>query len=150
MEERTYKRPESVLVVVFTREGEVLLLRRREPPGFWQSVTGSLGWNETPAQAARRELEEETGLEPGGGLRDCERVNRFPIHPAWNARYAPGVTENVEHVFALPLIGRFRVRLDPREHAEYQWLHGPGALELASSHTDRVAIARTIGPGVGR
>ncbi|MDE2090244.1 MAG: NUDIX domain-containing protein, partial [Gammaproteobacteria bacterium] len=47
-----YKRPVSVLVVVHTRAGEVLLLERRVPPGYWQSVTGSLRWNEAPAAAA--------------------------------------------------------------------------------------------------
>jgi len=57
-----YKRPESVLVVIHTPRGEVLLLRRRQPADFWQSVTGSLEWGESTAQAARRELAEETGF----------------------------------------------------------------------------------------
>ncbi|HEX6549558.1 MAG TPA: dihydroneopterin triphosphate diphosphatase, partial [Gammaproteobacteria bacterium] len=34
-----FKRPESVLVVIYTSRGEVLQLRRREPADFWQSVT---------------------------------------------------------------------------------------------------------------
>jgi dATP pyrophosphohydrolase len=41
-----YKRPESVLVVIHTATGEVLVLRRCQPPDFWQSVTGSLRWEE--------------------------------------------------------------------------------------------------------
>jgi len=48
-------------VVVYTVTDEVLALRRRQPPDFWQSVTGSLRWDETdPLDAARRELFEET------------------------------------------------------------------------------------------
>ena len=67
----TFKRPESVLVVVHTGDGRFLMLRRRAPAGFWQSVTGSLRWDEhDPAVAARRELREETGLEAGPELRD--------------------------------------------------------------------------------
>ena len=57
-----YKRPESVLVVIYTISGEVLLLERRQPAGFWQSVTGSLAWDEAPREAAIREVSEETGL----------------------------------------------------------------------------------------
>ena len=58
-----YKRPESVLVVVLTWPGEFLLLRRSEPAGFWQSVTGSLEAGEGARLAAVRELREETGLQ---------------------------------------------------------------------------------------
>ena len=56
------KRPESVLIIVSTLNAEVLLLRRRRPPGLWQSVTGSLEWGEGPRSAAQRELHEETGI----------------------------------------------------------------------------------------
>ena len=134
-----YKRPESVLVVVHTRAGEVLLLRRVEPRGWWQSVTGSLEPGETPREAAVRELEEETGL-AADGLVDLGLRQRFPILPAWRVRYAPGVTENVEHAFALGLAARQVVRLNPAEHAEHVWLLRNKAIERASSYTDRAAI----------
>ena len=42
--DRRYKRPESVLVVVYTRSNEILALRRKQPNYFWQSVAGSLEW----------------------------------------------------------------------------------------------------------
>lgn len=38
-----YKRPESILAVIYARSsGRVLMLQRRDDPDFWQSVTGSL------------------------------------------------------------------------------------------------------------
>ena len=40
------KRPESVLVVVYTAASEILLLNR-VGVSFWQSVTGSMEWHET-------------------------------------------------------------------------------------------------------
>ncbi|MGW8310783.1 MAG: NUDIX domain-containing protein, partial [Thiogranum sp.] len=46
MVDRSYKRPESVLVVIYTASGEVLMLERQQPAGYWQSVTGSLEWGE--------------------------------------------------------------------------------------------------------
>lgn len=135
-----FKRPESVLVLVYTAAGEVLLLRRRTPEDFWQSVTGSLEWDETPEQAARRELFEETGLEAGDALIDCQVINRFPILPAWRARYAPDVAENVERVFRIVYPDRPAIRLDPAEHLEYRWLDRESAAALATSYTNRDAI----------
>jgi dATP pyrophosphohydrolase len=137
----SFKRPESVLVVVYTRERECLLLERAAPRGFWQSVTGSLRADETPAQCAARELREETGLEPDG-LRD-ERVARdFPILPAWRTRYAPGVTTNREHEWHLELAAREPVTLRPREHVAHEWVPLEHAISKVSSWTNREALER--------
>ena len=135
----TFKRPESVLVVVYTAGGEVLLLQRREPADFWQSVTGSLHWDETPAQAAARELAEETGLNDVA-IEDCNRINRYPILPAWRSRYASDVFENTEHVFRVQLSGRTAIRLNPAEHVALEWLPFARAARRSSSQTNRAAI----------
>lgn len=142
-----YKRPESVLVLVCSRGGEVLMLRRREPADFWQSVTGSLRWSETPIEAARRELAEETGLS-GEGLEDCERSNRFPIVPPWRQRYAPEAHENLEHLFRLVVPRAIPVTLNPAEHLEYRWLDREAASGLASSWTNRDAILEFVSENV--
>ena len=139
-----FKRPESVLVVIHTPDAQVLLLERCHPPGWWQSVTGSLQEGETPADAAARELAEETGID-ARGLRDLSLEARFPIHPEWRHRYEPGVTENLEHAFALGLPGRVRVRLAEGEHERCEWLPAAAAVERAASWTDRQAITRALG-----
>lgn len=136
-----YKRPESVLVVVYTTAGEVLVLLRRQPPDFWQSVTGSLRWEETdPLDAARRELYEETGLGDEVEVVDCGTVNRFPILSPWRHRYAPDITENVEHVFRVLLPERQRIVLNPAEHGECEWLPRSMAAARVASWTNRDAI----------
>lgn len=136
------KRPESILVVVHTAEGLVLMLRRVAPNDFWQSVTGSLRWGERANQAARRELQEETGLSSAGRLIDCAYTNRFPIVEPWKSRYAPDVHYNTEHVFRYELQSTEPIALNPYEHTEYRWVPWVEAAQLASSWTDRDAIRR--------
>ena len=134
------KRPESVLVVVYTAADEVLVMRRRRPPDFRQSVTGSLEWAETdPLDAARRELQEETGLS-GVEIIACGATNRFPILPAWRHRYPPEVVENVEQVFRVRLPDRQPITLNPAEHDHYEWLPRELAAIRVSSWTNRAAI----------
>jgi len=137
------KLPVSVLVVVYARSGEVLLLERKQPPGWWQSVTGSLEPGETPWDAAVRELREETGL-AAQGLVDLGISQSFAIAPAWRHRFAPGVTENLEHAFALGLDAPADVCMDPTEHLRFAWLPWSQALERATSHTNRAAIERVL------
>ncbi|MEJ2576441.1 MAG: dihydroneopterin triphosphate diphosphatase [Gammaproteobacteria bacterium] len=140
-----HKRPESVLVVVYTRAGEVLLLERTRPRGFWQSVTGSLGWGEAAPAAAVRELREETGLRAGARLVDLRRSASFNIVPPWRQRYAPGVHRNTEHWFALQLPARRLIRLNPGEHRQHRWLPWPLAAARAASWTNRAAIRGVFG-----
>lgn len=137
-ESATYKRPESVLVVVYTRD-RVLLLRRADDPSFWQSVTGSMRWDERdPRVTAVRELHEETGLD-AHNLRDLKRARRYSILPQWRARYAPDVYENLEHAFALPLAQPVPIALSA-EHSDYGWFDFPAALAKAWSATNRAVI----------
>ncbi|MEW7973177.1 MAG: dihydroneopterin triphosphate diphosphatase [Candidatus Thiodiazotropha endolucinida] len=139
------KRPESVLVVVCTTAGDILMLRRTRPGDFWQSVTGSLEWGESAAQAARRELYEETGIMAGGTLFDLACQETFPILPAWRSRYAANTHTNTEHWFAVMLPFRRQPRLHRQEHADYRWVSYAQALRLASSWTNRKAIRHLFG-----
>ena len=141
----TFKRPESVLVVIHTDDGQVLQLLRREPQGFWQSVTGSLNEGETPLKAARRELREETGLDGESGLVDGGVINRYPIHPAWRNRYPPDVHENTEYLFHLSLPAVCDISLSS-EHVDSRWLPREQAAAAAGSATDKAAILALLPP----
>ncbi len=135
-----------MLVLIYTRAGEVLLLERRQPAGYWQSVTGSLHWHEAAGAAAQREVREETGLDVTSALIDCQSTNRFKIVPPWQARYAPGADTNIEHVFRVEYASRPVIRLDRSEHIDFIWLSAEQAQARATSRTDRDAIARFV-PG---
>jgi len=136
-----FRRPESVLVVVHTPDLDCLLLERIEPRGFWQSVTGTLQWAESPAECAARELAEETGL-ASLGLRDAHVQRSFPILPAWRSRYAPGVDSNVEHQWYLEVPEVRAVRIELTEHVAYLWLPVEAAIEKVASWTNREALER--------
>jgi dATP pyrophosphohydrolase len=135
-----FRRPESVLIVIHTDEKEFLLLERRKPPGFWQSVTGSLEWGEMPDRAARREVIEETGILQGV-LVNLQWTQVYEILPAFGKVYAPGVTQNLEHAFSLRLPARVPVKLSETEHVQYRWVNDVEAVSEVSSSTNRSVIA---------
>lgn len=141
-----FKRPESVLVVVYTRAGKVLLLRRADNSTFWQSITGSMEWNdEQPLATAVRELEEETGLRVApNALRDWQLTRRYEIFPQWRYKYSPGTMENIEHCFSLQLDDEVAIRLNPAEHSEYEWLPFDQAVERVFSWTNRDALLAIV------
>lgn len=137
----TYKRPVSVLVVIHTPDLEVLLLERASHPGYWQSVTGSREGNESLIDTARREVFEETGLDANRHvLTDWQLTNTFEIFEEWRHRYAPGVTQNTEHVFALMLPTAMPITLAPGEHLAYRWLPWQEAAPQCFSWSNRDAI----------
>lgn len=139
---KPYKIPESVLVVIHTPELNVLLLERADRPEFWQSVTGSKErQNELLIETARREVMEETAIhaEPSSFL-DWQLENLFEIYPVWRHRYAPGVTQNVEHVFSLCVPSDTSVVVAPREHLQYRWLPWREAADLCFSASNAEAI----------
>jgi dATP pyrophosphohydrolase len=157
-----YKIPESVLVVIYTAELEVLLIERADRPGYWQSVTGSKQTaDEQLMETAVREVREETGIIvaaaqtnevagnhemrveatlPPVNLRDWQLMNIFDIYPVWRHRYAPGVTQNTEHVFGLCVPRDIPVRLAPREHLDYLWLPYRQAADKCFSPSNAQAI----------
>lgn len=74
-------------VMLYDRQGRVLLVRHSYGHGLWGLPGGAVGRREDPAEAARRELREEVGCEagaltPGGAVtRDfhgaCNQVHMF-------------------------------------------------------------------------
>jgi dATP pyrophosphohydrolase len=141
---KPYKIPESVLVVIHTADLQVLLIERAGNPGFWQSVTGSLDAPDEPLlTTATRELFEETGIVADGeriALRDWQLSNIYEIYPVWRHRYAPGVTQNTEHVFSVEVPRDMPILLSPREHTAYVWLPYLEAADRCFSFSNAEAI----------
>lgn len=136
-----HRRPVSVLVVVYVPDGTILLLRRSRPFDFWQSVTGSLGADETHQEAASRELQEETGLKDEGELSFSGTSRTFVIDPRWGHRYPPGVTENVEYEWRYRLPATREITLNMTEHSEFKWMPVDEAIDTVWSWTNREALS---------
>jgi dATP pyrophosphohydrolase len=138
-----FKTPISALVLIHTTDLQVLIMERADKKGFWQSVTGSLEFGETPQQAAIREVFEETGLDAKQyDLQDWQSSNTYEIYPHWRHRYAPGVNENVEHLFALELPEKLAITLAPDEHIQYEWVDWREAAKRVFSWTNVDALKR--------
>ena len=123
-------------------ERRYLLLRRiASQGGFWQSVTGSLEDGETHADAAVREVLEETGISSTvEELIDLALLNNFEIAPQWRDRYAPGVTHNEERCFAL-MVRECEVKLDILEHQAFAWEPYERAVKMLYWESTRRAFA---------
>jgi len=141
--ERTYKIPQSVLVVIHTPALDVLLIRRADA-GTWQSVTGSKDFaEESYWDTAVREVREETGLDaldPACHLQDWMLENVYDIYPAWRWRYPPEVSRNTERVFGLRVPAIVPVVLSAHEHTAHQWLSWQRAADTVFSPSNAEAI----------
>ncbi len=134
-----------MLVVIYTRDRQVLLLERADHPGWWQSITGSQEAGETLRETAVRELFEETGLAAEGRavrLTDWGYHTDYEIFDCYRHRYAPGTTHNREHVFGLELPMPVTVHLAPAEHTAQRWLPWQAAAEACFSSSNAAAIRR--------
>lgn len=128
----SYRQPVQVLVhpVRRTDEGWRYLMLHRIPQrgGFWQGVSGGVEWGEELADAAQRELREETGF----SARQLQRVNcsySFAIEDEWRESFAPGTDKIVEHVF-LAMVDSAIPALSPDEHDTWRWCTFDEALAL--------------------
>jgi dATP pyrophosphohydrolase len=138
-----YKIPQSVLVVIYTPSGQVLLIRRTDV-GTWQSVTGSKDHlDESWTTTAVREVQEETGIDathPLCRLEDWQLENVYDIYPAWRWRYDPQVSRNTERVFGLRVPEKTPISLSPAEHTDWQWLDWQAAADHCFSPSNAEAI----------
>ena len=140
-----YRQPVSVLVVVYTDDGFALLLKRVSPIEIWQSVTGGLELGESHADAAARELFEETGFKNEGVLESAEATRQFEIDPRWQNRFARGVVQNTEHEWRYRLPSATPITLSATEHLEYCWMPIKEAAEKVWSWTNREVLQSLAG-----
>lgn len=117
--------------IVFKPEGagyKFLVLKRREDRGgFWQSVTGGVKIGENEISALKRELKEETGIGEYGKIINLKYSFSFCL---------PHLGELTENVYAVEVKPDIEIILSP-EHTEYRWLDFEEALGLLKYETNK-------------
>jgi 8-oxo-dGTP pyrophosphatase MutT (NUDIX family) len=139
--------PYQVLVYVCRRPAphiiEYLLLKRSEARGgFWQGVTGAVEVGETHAQAAKREVKEETGYQQFTRFTPLDVRYSYPLdRPRWGHLYAPEVEVIEEECFGAEIdLDQGEPVLDPSEHDQYRWVDVQQALALLAWPENQQAL----------
>ena len=131
----------QVLVIPFVRGGEpVFGVLHRADMDAWQFVAGGGEDNETPAQAALRELREETGVraEKLYRLDTCCSVPADCFRAEDRARWGEDCFVVAEHTFAVEVPEKTLVL--SREHDEAAWLPYEIIKRLLKYDSNRTAL----------
>ena len=145
MSGKPLKYPVSALVVLHDKDGNILLIERTAPQGFWQSVTGSLEEGERIEETAWREVWEETGIRLADGqLENWHDSTVYEIYHHWRHRYPKGVFENREHIFSAQIPRDTPIMLQPDEHVAYGWFSAEEAAEKVFSPSNKRAILELV------
>ena len=137
--------PIQVLVYPVRQKGrswEYLLLKRiPDRERFWQGVTGAPEEGEALADAAKRELFEETRLVP----LSLEKINfsySFPVADEWRHLYDLNVKKITEYVFVAYIDAQKEPVLDGTEHDECRWCSVEEALQLLHWPENKEALMK--------
>jgi 8-oxo-dGTP pyrophosphatase MutT (NUDIX family) len=115
------------VAIIIRRGGEFLMLHRLQDD-YWHVVAGVVEDGETFAEAARRELREETGLD--GPVADVRVRQTYRVPDQMRAEYRPGVEEVAIENFAVVVPGGWEPVLN-EEHDDYRWLNPTAAIAIA-------------------
>jgi len=127
---------------VFVYRDDQVLLMHRTDDRYWHVVAGVVEYGEAIADAARRELREESGL-IGAELLDLGSPVTYPITPELRQRYDyPADLDAVTvHSFAAEAPSGWEPTLN-EEHDEYRWTTVEEAVALLHWPEAREAVRR--------
>jgi 8-oxo-dGTP pyrophosphatase MutT (NUDIX family) len=138
--------PRDVSIHLFTRNGQSasFLMLRRIPTrgGFWQGVTGAPSAHESDAQAAVREVREETGFDVSANLLciGVEYRYRLSSEVARKGIYAAHVRAIQVVSFGAEVPEQTAPRLDPDEHDAFVWCSYQEAAEMLDWPVEKDAL----------
>ena len=125
---------------VFVRRGGRFLVLHRAHDRYWHIVAGVVEEGETFAEAAARELHEETGLGPNALLRHVGMTQGYLVPEATRGEYGAGIDQVTIESFAIDAPPEWEPVLN-EEHDEYRWCTLEEALAILHWPETREAIA---------
>lgn len=133
--------PFQVLIIPYRRSArdiEYAVLRRADM-GWWQFVSGGGEGNETPIQAARREVSEELGIVPRGRLRRLDTISSVPKDVFGASKdWGDEIYVVPEFCFAME-IAEENISIST-EHTEMRWVDYDAACDLLEYDGNRTAL----------
>lgn len=137
-----FPRPNVVVLVVVEHEGKILLGRRKMEPGRgkWSFLGGFVNREETVAQAAVREIKEETGLDVmlDGVVGVYDDVAASLVFPVYSAHVMTSTVELVKQVHELEDLAFFSLKALPE-------LAFPGDRQIISDWSAKWSRATSSG-----
>jgi lipoyl(octanoyl) transferase len=122
-----------------------MLRRTSARGGFWQPVTGAPLPGETHAEAAVREVREETGFDVRQNLFALDVTYAYSLRPElaerWQELYGPGITSIVVTAFAAEVAQGAEPALDPLEHDAFRWCSYDEARKLLEWSIEEDALS---------
>lgn len=134
--------PFNVLVFPYWQTGAhefAYALLKRADAGFWQGVSGGGEDEEIPLEAAKREVVEETGLQPTAAFILLDTVEYVPVIE-FGASYLWGEDVYVipQYCFGMRAVSR-ELKLS-HEHTDYRWLAYEEARRLLKYDGNKTAL----------
>lgn len=135
--------PFNVLVYLYCSVAEdqfEYALFKRAEAGFWQGIAGGGEDDETPLEAASREMFEETGLSPAASFLKLDTVAPVPVTEFKDSHlWGEDVYVIPQYCFGVLVDGGVEPVLS-HEHTAYRWLKYEAAYRLLKYDSDKTAL----------
>ena len=123
--------------MIVVRRGDRFLVLHTVPAGHWNHPAGQVETNETPREAAQRELVEETGL--NAAVLDLAIPQRYPVPADDRRSYPEGLAEVSIDSFASSAAAGWEPVLS-EEHDDSRWCTYDEAMTLLTWPEARNAL----------